>query len=237
MFSVQSEAAEAFVRLFFPENCAKCNQIIGLRSRYLCPRCQRKTQELLLTPLEALQNTAPDSAIGHTGSLYPYRGLIRELIHEVKFQTNPGLLRHLLEIATPLTDALFHEIRYDAVTAVPMHPLRKALSVFNPAEEMALYFARKYGIRHAEGLLRKKGGVPSQMSLNEQERLANLFGAFKMVPSRSLKSKRILLIDDVYTTGTTAGEAARIIKNSICASVDVLTLARTRQSAAEKEAI
>lgn len=58
-----------------------------------------------------------------------------------------------------------------------------------------------------------------------------------MVPSRSLKSKRILLIDDVYTTGTTAGEAARIIKNSICASVDVLTLARTRQSAAEKEAI
>jgi len=221
-----SKASEAVIRLVFPEECVICKHTLSLSNRYLCPRCQTKTRQQLLPPLAALMPKQPGFA-DHIWSLYAYQGLIKGLITEIKFHQNPGLLQPLIDLAKPLTEIIFSETDYDDVLCIPTSPFKKIERFFNPAEEIMLLLKKNRRININTSFLKKKWGVPSQMQLNQQERLANLFGAFKMVGSINGRMQNVLIIDDIYTTGATVNEAARILKNAGAGRVDILTLART----------
>jgi predicted amidophosphoribosyltransferase len=78
----------------------------------------------------------------------------------------------------------------------------------------------------AVDLLRRRRRTPSQGKRNAEARRRNVAGAFRLGPGREARGKRIVLIDDVFTTGATVGECARVLRRAGAARVDVLTLAR-----------
>jgi ComF family protein len=151
-----------------------------------------------------------------------YDGSLRRLIHLFKYAGMKPLARTL---AGYLERALSIDDRFDAVVAVPLHWRKKWARGFNQAELLARFIARHRGIPLVNALRRKRStGVQAGLAMAGRRR--NVAGAFTARLSADLKGKRILLIDDVMTTGATASACASALKRAGAASVSLATLAR-----------
>jgi ComF family protein len=152
-----------------------------------------------------------------------YEGTLRELIHVYKYgrvQTLAKPLADLLALALP------REERFDAVTAVPLHWRRRWERGFNQSELLARLMAKRYGIPVWRALRRVRA-TETQAGLSNTRRRLNVTKAFECrMEAKALKGKRILLIDDVMTTGSTAAACARALKSAGAKNVALLTVAR-----------
>ena len=149
-----------------------------------------------------------------------YEGVLRELIHLYKYGRVKTLARPLGAL---LAAALPHEERFDAVTPVPLHWRRQWQRGFNQSELLARTLARRCGIPLIHALKRVRPTV-AQSGLSNTGRRRNVAAAFR--PRRAVEGKRILLIDDVMTTGSTAAACALALKRAGAARVALLTVAR-----------
>jgi ComF family protein len=157
-----------------------------------------------------------------TYSFGSYEGALRKVIHLFKYsrvQTLAEPLGALLVTALPL------EARFDVILPMPMHWFKRWQRGFNQAELLAQVVARRYGLRVSQNLQRSRR-TKAQASLTEAERRTNLQGSFLVKRPEELWGKRILLVDDVMTTGATLREAAATLKKAGPRSVTALTLAR-----------
>jgi len=147
---------------------------------------------------------------------------LRELIHLYKYGKVQTLARPLAEL---LRAALPRDEAWDAVAAVPLHWKRRWKRGFNQSELLARDIARASGSALIAPVRRVKS-TAVQAGLSNTARRRNVATAFQPKRSASLKDRRILLIDDVLTTGSTAAACARALKKAGAARVIVLTVAR-----------
>ena len=115
----------------------------------------------------------------------------------------------------------------DVLIPVPLHWTRLFARRYNQAAVLAQALAKASGPPVGADWLERRRRTPSQGKRNRAARRRNVAGAFALRPGRPVAGKRILLIDDVLTTGATVDECARVLRRAGAASVDVLTLART----------
>ena len=160
-----------------------------------------------------------------------YEGPLREFIHLFKYggvKTLAGPLSQLLLQVLPL------EERFVVVMAVPMHWRKRWLRGFNQAELLAKPVARRIGVPLCQNLRRKRY-TRAQASLSKAQRRQNPVHTFAVRRPEQIQGKRVLLIDDVFTTGATLRAAAAALKEAGAGHVAVLTLARVdrREAAAE----
>jgi ComF family protein len=152
-----------------------------------------------------------------------YEGTLRELIHLYKYgriQTLARPLADLLAAALPLDE------RFDAVTPVPLHWRKQWQRGFNQSDLLARAVARRRGIPVVRALRRTRS-TQTQAGLSNTERRKNVAAAFQCRRSgETLAGRRVLLIDDVMTTGSTAAACARVLKQAGAARVVLLTVAR-----------
>lgn len=162
-----------------------------------------------------------------------YAGELRELIHLLKYQqVRPAanvLGRMLAEAIADLEkDIPAGEV---AVVPVPLHPRKQSQRGFNQAEMIARAglkaFARPERLRLAAGVLVRLRETGSQIGLTRHQRRENLRGAFGVKDARAIAGRNVLLVDDVFTTGTTASECTRVLRKAGAARVWVATVART----------
>jgi ComF family protein len=151
-----------------------------------------------------------------------FEGPLQKLIHLFKYGKIETLARPLARL---LIQALPSNEPVDVVLAMPMHWRKQWERGFNQAELLAEPVARHLGITLKANLQRNRY-TKSQAGLNETERQANLKGSFRVRRPEDLADKRILLIDDVFTTGATLRVAAGALKDAGAARVAALTLAR-----------
>jgi ComF family protein len=151
-----------------------------------------------------------------------YEGALRKLIHLFKYgkvETLANPLSRFLLTAVPL------DVEFDVVIAMPMHWRKQWERGFNQAELLAAPIARRYGMKLGTNLKRQRYTV-AQASLTEAQRLKNLDKSFCVRREAEVSGKRLLLVDDVFTTGTTLRTAAEALKAAGAAHVSALTLAR-----------
>lgn len=120
----------------------------------------------------------------------------------------------------------------DAVVPVPMHPLRLIRRRYNQAAEIARPLARRAGLAYWPGALKRKRAGESQAGKSGSGRRRNVQGAYACARGweKRIEGKRILLVDDVMTTGATAEACARALTRAGAAAVDVAVIARVRES-------
>jgi ComF family protein len=151
-----------------------------------------------------------------------YEGALRELIHLLKYDG-------MKPLAAPLGDYLSRALPldepFDAVAAVPLHWRRRFARGFNQAELLAGQVARRRGIPVLRSLRRVRP-TRSQTGLTNAGRRKNVAGAFRARRGRPFEGLRILLVDDVMTTGATGSACASALKRAGAKSVTLLTVAR-----------
>jgi ComF family protein len=151
-----------------------------------------------------------------------YEGPLRNLIHLFKYgkvETLSGPLAAFLKRALPLDEP------FDVVIAMPMHWRKRWERGFNQTELLARPIAKRYSVKMASNLQRSRYTNP-QAGLTEAERRKNLKGSFVVRRPAELARKRVLLVDDVFTTGATLRAAAEALKKAGVKRVIALTLAR-----------
>jgi len=223
--------------IFVQSRCDICGQVVS-KGKFLCRDCQTKLSPVRYgycvscgqvyvlneNPYQCLQcREAPPSWSG-LGFYGVYDGLLKQLILEYKFTQKLSLGRVL---AFLLYEAYkWHGLdRPDFILSVPMHNKKLRERGFNQSLELAKIFARKIDTPVKRQGFEKQKHTPAQSILNRTERLANLKNSF-LIPSDILRNKKILLIDDIMTTGTTLEECTHVLLQGGAKQVQVLFLAR-----------
>ena len=229
--------------LIFPPLCHHCKTFIPHAGAvHLCPDCQAKARQLT-SPLcvccgaPFLTMDGMDHCCGPCQTEPPpfqaaraaflFSGPIKELIHRLKYQGRIQLRRPLgLLTAWHLGD-FAADFQPDLLMPVPLHLKRLRERGFNQAVLLGEVLSRQWGIPLCRTNLRRIRWTEPQVSLSASERVANVRGAFALHRPAEVNGKRILLLDDVYTTGSTVRECARILrKDGKTAAVGVVTMAR-----------
>lgn len=196
--------------MFFVQNCAVCNA--ETESGVFCPACRRS--ELLLEAMPGLLN------IDGAEMGYKYSGTLKEMLHKLKFECESKFLQLLAEEAVFLAQA-YGESGFDMVVSVPTDAARRKQRGFDiPESIFAGAFAVK-GTWQPQVLARIKTTAP-QYGLAPDKRRSNVRGCFAV--QGDVRGAKILLVDDILTTGATLDEAAKTLKQAGAKSVYALTL-------------
>lgn len=234
------ESVRALVSLLYPPTCAVCHGSIGFEE-YLCTACAAKAPRIK-PPFCATCSEPFDGAITQTFScancahrvlhfeaavaVYRSRGIVRKLIHDFKYGHHVYLRHPVADwLAETMGDARLQEQRFDLVIPVPLHPARKRERGFNQAELLAELLAARTGLPWQTALERIRY-TTTQTAFDRAERMENLRDAFRLRKKADVRGLRVLLIDDVLTTGSTLSECARVLKASGAISVHAATAAR-----------
>jgi ComF family protein len=157
-----------------------------------------------------------------------YEGSLRELVHLFKYSGVRPLARTFGQF---MVRALPRETAFDVIVPMPLHWFKQWQRGFNQSDLLAREIGRKWNVP-VRSLIRRRKNTSPQAGLTNAKRRANVSGAFHMTRGRSLAGMRVLLIDDVVTTGATASACARVLKRAGAAHVALLALARTDRRAA-----
>jgi ComF family protein len=152
-----------------------------------------------------------------------YDGSLRKLVQLFKYDRVRPLAAHfgkLLAIALP------REERFDLLVPMPLHWTRRWDRGFNQAHLLAREISRRWNVP-IRGAVRRRRATQPQAGLTNAKRRSNVAGAFKMKPGVRLDGMRVLLVDDVLTTGATASACARVLKRAGARRVTLLAVART----------
>lgn len=196
-----------------PARCARCDRpfvspvATTYSPRHVCPPC-----------------TQHPPSYTRAWTLYPYTPPLQDAIRLLKYEGKVSLARPLAKLminSLPRLDAI------DLIIPVPLHHERLCQREFNQALLLADQIGRHLNISLSYSNLVRTTSTPPQTSLSRKSRLKNLRHAFVVRHPAQLMNKRILLIDDVFTTGTTVNECAKTLRRSGSADVFVITLART----------
>ncbi len=156
-----------------------------------------------------------------------YEGRLRKLIHLLKYDRIRPLGAPLGEY---LASVLPRNEQVEVVVPVPLHWRRRWQRGFNQSELLAERVAERYGLRPLRALRRVRA-TASQAGLTSSKRRANVSGAFAATKIQAVEGRRILLVDDVMTTGATATACGSALKRAGALRVTVLTLARVDRRA------
>jgi len=219
---VCGETLREVTRIPICRRCLKAPE--PLSAEYFCATCRTPFQNAF--PLDSSGRCALCRG-GHRGfdeayCFGAYEGVLRELIHQYKYGKIKTLARPLGDL---LANALPRDQEFDAVAPVPLHWRRQWQRGFNQSELLARAIARRTGIPVVKALRRGKA-TRTQASLSNTGRRRNVAAAFKCKRARLVAGKRILLIDDVMTTGSTAASCALALKRAGARKVVLLTVAR-----------
>jgi ComF family protein len=134
------------------------------------------------------------------------------------------------ELCAEYAEARLRKFAADVVIPVPLHWWRRWNRGYNQSEALAIMLALRLKLPCRPGWLRRIRHTPEQTSQTPSERRENVRGAFRAGSWASLRGKRVLLVDDVLTTGSTCSDAARALRKAGASQVAVAVLARSRNS-------
>jgi ComF family protein len=212
--------AKSFINLLYPLRCLGCSkQLDALNELNLCDQCIAAIKKNAMPPFEL------DTPSVMVYSACIYEGVFKELIHGFKYNGKLALAKIFVTLLESCIKENPEMLEADVVTAVPLHRSRMRQREFNQSSVLANKLAGIYGLP-VKNVLKKIKKTKYQNELTKSERLVNLKNAFKVCNPAAIEGKRILLIDDVMTTGATLGECAGALLASGAKKVTCLTLAR-----------
>ena len=152
---------------------------------------------------------------------------LRQVVHRFKYGRQASLGAPLGRLMAQACQPWDRTFGIDLIIPVPLHPRRLRWRGFNQSVLLGREVGRRWGVRLDPFVLTRRTETAPQSTLPLKERQPNVRGAFSVARGRSVRGMRLLLVDDIYTSGATVNECARVLLRSGAREVQVLTLART----------
>lgn len=232
------------LNLLFPRRCAACDATLRFdNDDYLCRDCLKKIH-WLSGPLcsvcgrplfgKVVEPVTCSACLDNPPHFDRARSIIfleragREFILKYKYGSNLHLCRPAARWMAERGGRFYSWDDYDGWLAVPLHSRKSRERGFNQSLLLARRFSRLVSLPAAGGGLSRSRFTRTQTRLTLARRRENVRGAFRVGSPKKVWRRRLLLIDDVYTSGSTVNECARTLKSAGAEAVEVLTLARVR---------
>lgn len=242
MTSAASSWLDAALTLIYPSACQLCaERRARVEDGFVCGECQRQVRFIVppfcercglpfageLTTAFTCSNCRDLKLHFATArSAVTARGVTLEAIHRFKYQSalwfEPFLADLLLRSAVPA----LRDCDWNVVVPVPLHPTKLREREFNQAARLGRHLARALQIPLVENALRRTRPTRTQTLLTRQQRAENMRNAFAPGATNAIAGKRVVLVDDVLTTGATTNACAQILKRAGAEEVCVWTVAR-----------
>ncbi len=234
------KTVDYILKLIYPQRCVFCGELLNLNSREaVCEKCgnigrlEYKTCILCRRELENKSNPICGKCMSKLGvfsdgiSLYKYKD-VRDAILSFKYS---GMKRRGIAFGKimgyAVKDSNTRLITADVIIPVPISRERFKERGYNQSDVLAKEISKEIGTKYiSDMLIRTKNTVP-QNSLNEIERRMNVFNAFKLNEKYNVEGKKIIIVDDIFTTGSTLNECGKTLKKAGAEELFYLTLAKT----------
>src|SRR4051812_48351113 len=239
LHSVMSHAARIALDIALPTLCVACREPVAgvgvcpecwARLSFIAPPlCPRLGIPFVYDPgpdLLSMEAIANPPAYQRARAAVRYDDVARTLVHALKYQDRTDLAPAMGRWMARAGEELLRDA--DLLVPVPLHWRRSWTRRYNQSGSLARVISRQSGVKLASEALRRIRPTEQQIGLSRPQRAANVQGAFKVAPERSaeIAGRRIVLIDDVLTSGATTDACARALLRAKAAQVDVLVFAR-----------
>ena len=235
---------ESFLELLYPEksNCFICNtydESIG--DDYICKKCMESIQKVI--PPFCIKCNKPinyslsidlcpdciiyEKCFEESRSPFIYDGVIKEGIYNFKYYNKPYYYRFFGNLLIQFMNKTNY-LDFNYIVSVPLHSSKIKSRGYNQSELLAKYIANKLTIPYVDALKRIKNTSKqsSQSKTNRRKNLEDSFGMKQFKRINIIKNSSVLLVDDIYTTGSTANECSKVLLNYGVNKVYVITIAR-----------
>lgn len=210
---------EFVLNFLFPPACSVCGKI---DKNWLCASCQKRVERLEKSCLVDIEGKNYEKLL----YIFQYESLVRKLILSYKF-SNKAYLNHFFAnviAKNPENVRLLKE--YDMIIPVPMHKKKMAKRGYNQTELVSTELEKILGIPARKDILSKVVNTTTQSKLGGKARQTNIQHAFFIKNDIEVEDKKIILLDDIYTTGATSQECGRVLKDAGATEILVLVLAK-----------
>lgn len=189
--------------ILFPLKCVLCRRVLEDNERHICTSCRQDAPEC-----EIAKGKFP--FVEKWCALWYYQDDVRKSVLRYKFGNRRSYAN---DYAALLAQKLKQEYPdgFDVLTWVPISPIRKLTRGFDQVQKLTLALGKELGIQPVRTLKKIRHNRPQSGISGPAHRRANVLGAYKAVNPKALWNKRVLLVDDVITTGATVGECARVL--------------------------
>lgn len=237
---VVKEFFEYIINILFPSVCCICGKF---NKKWICINCYKKIEKLMINEIFLydkyaelrLKNDAENKNIFYKEKInyydkilyiFKYEGIIRKLIIDYKFNDKSYLNNFFSSII--LNNKFDCDIlkKYDIIISVPLSKKRMNKRGYNQTDLIARKISKSLNIEYKLDYLVKIKETIKQSSLNKKERIQNIKDAFVFNNKYNIKNKKIILIDDVFTTGNTVNECSKVLRKNGAKEILVLIIAK-----------
>ncbi len=217
------------LNVIYPPICGICGKI---NKNFLCIKCQKQ--------LEKQSKFQVEQKISYYFQehlyIFEYQGMIRKMLIDYKFQEKSYLYKTIVKFLLKNKKFFQNLESYNTIVPVPISRKRYKERGYNQSEliakELAMELSKmrkvdsNFEIKYNNNCLFKTKNIIEQSKLNQEERQENIKGVYELCNEKELFEKSILLIDDIYTTGSTVNECSKILSRANPKKIGVLTIAK-----------
>jgi len=240
-FTIKSWLATGLT-FFYPDVCQTCGLesataqegYVGTRCwekvRFIkppfCDRCGLPFEGEIGAPFECSNCRDMELSFCSARAAVLVNGLVLDVIHRYKYQRALWFEVFLADLLQRQATSVLRQQQWDMIVPVPLFPLKKREREFNQAEHLAARLSKAVGVPLEASLLRRVEHTRTQTLLSRSERARNVRHAFRVRQASRLSGRRVVLVDDVLTTGATTSACAKVLKEAGAGEVCVWTVAR-----------
>lgn len=211
--------------IIYPPVCGICGK---LDENWICNKCKIQFNKHYNFKIDNYKNDKTKNFDEHI-YFFKYDGIVREELIKYKFQEKSYNYKMFSEIifSNPKVSEVLK--KYDIVISVPVSRRRKMERGYNQSELIAKDICKKLNKKYSRDILIKTKNTTAQSTLNKEQRKENAKGVYEIRKQDKIKGKKVLLIDDIYTTGSTVNECSRALKQANPKEIGVATVAKDQK--------
>lgn len=222
-----------FMYLFFPNYCRGCEESLVKGEKIICTRCMMdlpKSNYHLEKENPFFHKFSGRIPVKFVMTLFKFvkRGKVQHLLHALKYKNQPEIGVQLGRVYAADLISENYKNQFDVIVPVPLHPSKKRKRGYNQSEEFGKGLSEILEIPCTEKFLRRVKATTTQTKKSKLNRWENVSEVFEVREEKELKGKRVLLVDDVVTTGATLEACGQKLLNAGCGDVSIACIAATQ---------
>lgn len=208
------------LNLIYPNVCGICNRLCV---EDLCKKCEIKLNKIAKNKIVNYK----DKNFAKHLYVFKYEGIIKDKLLDFKFNEKTYIYKAIVKFIIKNKKICRFLKSYDIIIPVPIHKKRKLERGYNQSALFARTIAKSVpNLKYIDDVLVKTLNNRPQSTKNKIERQQNIIGAYKMKNESKVLNKKILLLDDIYTTGSTVNECCKVLKQAKPKCIDIITIAK-----------